>query len=91
MTDQDMKRILKGLFVKAQRREIDPTGIPDSGLVSHLGIDSISSLEILILVEQAFDIEIADADLDVRLVDSLDVLVEYLKSKGATAVDAPTS
>lgn len=88
MTDQEMKSVLKRLYVKALRTDAAPDDLPDTSLVSFLHIDSISSLEVLILVEQEFDIEFDDADLDVRLIDSLDVLIANIRKRAAAGAGA---
>lgn len=79
----DTKAKLKGLLVTALRLNRSPDSIPDSNLTSELGIDSINSLELLVWVENEFDIQIPDSDLTVDLVDSLDVLARYVDERVA--------
>ena len=75
---QEIKERLRELIAKALNRSIDPGDIHDKDLVANLGIDSIVSLEILISVEDEFEIRIDDEDLDADLVDSLDHLANYV-------------
>jgi acyl carrier protein len=82
---------LKEVLVKSLRLEIDPKTLPETNLAERLGIDSIKSLEFLVWVENEFGIEIADEDLSVRLVDSLQALAGYIEQKqtgNAAAVTA---
>lgn len=80
--------------MQALRLERSPESLPDSNLVHELGIDSINSLELLVWVENEFDIQIQDSDLSVDLVDSLDTLAGYVdgcvarKSSAAAASPA---
>ena len=82
---EDIKSRLREIFVKALRTNLDASEIGDNGLVSRLGIDSINSLEILIWVEDEFNVTIEDEDLSPQLVDSLDILTEYIAKKRAAA------
>lgn len=81
----EIKERLREIFVKALRLQISPAQVGDRDLVSHLGIDSINSLEILIWVEDHFKITIQDEDLSPRLLDSLDSLAAYIHNRRQTA------
>ena len=76
-----IKDRLKETMVKALRLETTPESLPEVNLVSELGIDSVDSLELLIWVENEFGIQIADEDLSVNLVDSLDTLAQYVSQR----------
>lgn len=78
---EDLKTNLRKIVAKALRLESDPAEIGDMNLISTLGIDSISSMEILIWVEDEFNITIEDEDLSPALVDSLDTLATYVESR----------
>ncbi|MBR0865889.1 acyl carrier protein [Bradyrhizobium diazoefficiens] len=77
----DLKNELRSLIVEALRLNQPPESIPENNLTATLGLDSINSLELLILVEDHFKIRINDEDLSVALVDSLDVLSNYITGK----------
>ena len=78
---EDLKTNLRKIVAKSLRLESDPAEIGDMNLISTLGIDSISSMEILIWVEDEFNITIEDEDLSPALVDSLDTLATYVESR----------
>lgn len=78
---EDIKINLRKIVVKALRLESEPAEIGETNLIATLGIDSISSMEILIWVEDEFKITIEDEDLSPALVDSLDTLAAYVKSR----------
>lgn len=73
-----IKQRLRQVLVDSLKLNRSPESIPDTNLVAELGIDSINSLEFLVWVENEFGIEIADEDLSVALVDSLDHLATYV-------------
>lgn len=77
----EIKDRLRRIFVQALRLDRDPATIPDNDLTSELGLDSINSLEVLIWVENEFGIQIDDEDLSVALINSLDVLADYVEQK----------
>lgn len=83
----DIKLQLRSIIVQALHLNQDPETIPDNNLTSALGLDSINSLELLIWVENHFKISIADEDLSVALIDSLDVLAAYVEKQ--LAVNEP--
>ncbi len=74
-----IKGQLRQIIVQALHLNQAPETIPEVNLTSALGLDSINSLELLIWVENHFKISIADEDLSVGLVDSLDVLAAYVE------------
>jgi acyl carrier protein len=84
----DIKSVLRQLYVEALRLDRAPETIPDQNLTAVLGLDSINSLEVLIVAENHFKIQIDDADLSVALVDSLDVLAAYVEKKLAAGESA---
>ncbi|QUX26933.1 hypothetical protein KGD83_16355 [Nocardiopsis akebiae] len=77
----DVKDRLKKVMVASLELKRDPASLPEKDIVDTLGLDSINTLEFLIWVENEFDIEIADEDLSVRLVDDLDVLSAYVSER----------
>ena len=76
---------LKEIFARVLRLPGGANEVPDHDLIHKLGIDSVSSLEILVWVENEFGIEIDDRDLSPRLVDSLEVLSDYVVQRKALA------
>lgn len=55
--------------------------VSNDDFFTSLGIDSLMALEILVRIEQGFDIEISDDDLSIDLLSSMDNLVEYVYEK----------
>ena len=77
----DIRDRLKRVIVESLRLEQTPESIPDDRLREELDIDSVASLELLIWVENEFDITIDDNDLNVGLVDSLNTLEAYVNER----------
>jgi acyl carrier protein len=79
----ETKNRLRRVLVEALDLGLDPETIPDTNLVATLGLDSINTIEYLIWVEGEFDIEIADEDLSIDLIDDLDKLARYVEERRA--------
>ncbi|AUX26881.1 acyl carrier protein [Sorangium cellulosum] len=77
----DVRSRLRRVIVRGLRLDRSPESIPETNLTQELGIDSINSLELLVWVENEFDIQIDDADLSTALVDSLDTLASYVSAR----------
>lgn len=88
---EDVKLRLKYVLTQALRLDRAPETIPDTNLIVDIGIDSINSLEFLVWVENEFDIEIADQDLAVSLVDSLDQLAAYVVARAKSSAAVSTN
>ncbi|MFH8787120.1 acyl carrier protein [Streptomyces roseoverticillatus] len=82
VTDEIKDRLRK-VLVDSLELPMEPSGVPDHGLVDKLGLDSINTIEFLIWVESEFGIEIADEDLSIKLIDSLDLLAGYVRERMA--------
>ncbi|MEU7865575.1 acyl carrier protein [Dactylosporangium sp. NPDC049140] len=76
-TEQRLRRTI----ITALNLDCDPDTIPNEGLRNTLGIDSVAAVELLIQVEQEFDIQIDDGDLNLELVDSIDTLTSYVDAR----------
>lgn len=72
---------LRSIYVAALKLNISPDEIGDRNLIHALSIDSITSLEILVWIEDEFKITIHDSDLSPALLDSLDTLADYIRRR----------
>ena len=77
----EIKAKLREVYVQALKLDIDPTTIGDNDLITKLSIDSITALEVLIWIEDAFDVTIDDEDLSPRMLDSLDTIGSYIRER----------
>jgi len=72
---------IKAILVEALVLNIEPTRIGDNEILfdGYLGVDSVAAIEILAHLEDVFEIEIEDQDIDLaffKTVDSLAKVVE---------------
>ncbi|MCU5347453.1 phosphopantetheine-binding protein, partial [Bacillus cereus] len=70
---ENIQKVLKNIIAEGvtegTETNISPNEIPnDSNLIDYYNIDSIMVLEILLKIEQTFEIEIPDEELSVELV-----------------------
>lgn len=72
---------LRTVIARALGRNIDPSSIVGEHLIEELGITSVDALEILIHVENEFEIHIDDGDLSQALVSSLANLEAYIEPR----------
>lgn len=87
MEREEILEKLKEIFVRVCELDIPKEEIDfeDDNFAEAYGINSISALEILLEIEQEFDIEIDDDDLEESLVTDINVLVDYIISKRCNA------
>jgi len=77
----DTKDRLRQVLVQSLDLKIDPGEVPDKNVVASLGLDSINTIEFLIWVEGEFNVQIADEDLSIELIDDMDKLAEYVDAR----------
>jgi len=77
---EEVERRLKGLVVAHLNLDIDPEQIDaqEEFFLTNQGFNSIDALELLIVIEREFGIEIDDEDLDARLFRTLHFLAGYI-------------
>jgi acyl carrier protein len=75
------KAKLRKVLVDSLDLEREPDSLPDTDIVNELGLDSINTIEFLIWVESEFNIEIADEDLSIDLINDLNRLAEYVEQR----------
>ena len=80
------KAKLRKVLVDSLDLQREPDSLPETNLVNELGLDSINTIEFLIWVESEFNIEIADDDLSIDLIDDLNRLAEYVEQRAPHSV-----
>ncbi len=81
MHKQDYLMKLKQVFEEIMDRKITDEMISDGEeLITKLSIDSLMGLQIIIKIEQVFDIIIEDDDLAITLVNSSSQLLQYIEN-----------
>ena len=80
ITKKVKKIVIDALYSKGSILDIDEA----TPLIS-LGLDSLSVVDIFLGLEREFDIELDEADIDMSIVESVQSIVNYVKSILRTA------
>ncbi len=79
MRKDEIKQQLKQLMVDTWELDISPNDLKDDeNNFEKYGINSIDVLELLVIVEEEFGIEIDDNDINSELVESIINMVNYI-------------
>ena len=80
MPKNKIEHRIKEKIVKALELDIEPSDIPDDEVLfgGELGLDSIAMLEILVAIEEEFEIEIEEDNFRVEEFSSIRQLAEYI-------------
>ena len=84
MDRNELKLHLKQLLIDGLRlHDLRPDDIQDTApiFVEGLGLDSVDALELVVLVEEKFNIQIPDEDVGKRAFASIDALTEYVSEE----------
>ena len=88
MDRDELKRSLKNLVVDGLRlQDVRPEDIEDAApiFVEGLGLDSVDALELVVLVEERYNIQIPDEDVGKRAFASIEALTDYVSTELAKA------
>lgn len=86
MTRDELKTSLKRLIIDGLRLEdLRPADIEDEApiFVEGLGLDSVDALELVVLIEEKFNVQIPDEDVGKRVFASIDSLTDFVASEVA--------
>lgn len=81
MERTELKTALKSLMIEGLRLEsVRPEDVDDSApiFVEGLGLDSVDALELVVLVEERFQIQIPDEDIGRQAFASIDALADFV-------------
>ena len=79
--DRDtLRREVKDLLTAGLRLQIAPADIPDDTPIfgGTLGLDSIDALELVVLIEDRFQVSIPDEEVGRRAFGSVNALVDFI-------------
>jgi acyl carrier protein len=88
MDRDEIKLTLKRLLIDGLRLEtLKPEDVDDAApiFVEGLGLDSVDALELVVLVEEKFNIQIPDEDVGRKAFASIDALADYVSGELARA------
>jgi acyl carrier protein len=70
------------IMKEALKERIDPGGINEhTNLINEIGLNSLEGLEILVRIENEFQIEIDDEDLSIDLMSTISNLMDYVEER----------
>src|SRR5258708_23023522 len=79
---QEVLRTLKELILEVTQMKIGVDEIADSAnLFNDCGLDSTSVVDLIVGIEQKFDIGIDDDELDIKLFQDLSLLASFIEDK----------
>jgi acyl carrier protein len=84
MDREEIKLTLKRLLIDGLRLEtLKPEDVDDAApiFVEGLGLDSVDALELVVLVEEKFNIQIPDEDVGRKAFASIDALADYVSAE----------
>ncbi|MBW7476505.1 hypothetical protein K0T92_17360 [Paenibacillus oenotherae] len=87
MDKQMIIQQLKSLIIQGMNLSLTPDEIKGDNLEQEININSVDFLEIMVLIENAFQIEIPDEDLDPEMINNLSKVADYIRSKLAVGRD----
>ena len=80
---------VKQVIIRTLSLEVTPEEIDDEDALfgGGLGLNSMATIELIVGLEEAFDLEVPDEDLRVELFESVKTMVDYVRTalEGATA------
>ncbi len=76
--NEKVKDILNGVL----KFEAGASNIPENASLIELGLNSLNAIEMVVYLEDAFDIEIADEDLMIENMSSINQICDLLKRYG---------
>lgn len=83
MNRSEVIKELKEIIIKTMELNVEPEDIKGENLIEEIGFNSVDALEILVWVENTFDMRFPDEDLSSELLSSLDNLADYvIRRKG---------
>ena len=81
MSKEIIKEQIKEIIVQCLSSQIAKEDIIGNDLINELGINSVDALEIFVWIENTFEMQIDDEDLNSELIASLDNITEYVFQK----------
>lgn len=82
----DLKARIKSLIVERLFLDVTPESIGDAdNLMETLGVDSVALFELVVGLEDEFDIAMEDVDFKIDTFRSVDTIAEFVEAKGGAA------
>jgi acyl carrier protein len=79
----EMEQRLKELIVERLFLDLDPATIQDDVELAEYGVDSFLLLELIVAIEEMFEVKFEQADITSETLKSVDTLAALIRSKQA--------
>ncbi len=79
----EMEQALKQLLVERLFLDIDPASIEDEVELSEYGVDSFLVLELIVAIEEMFQVKFEQADITSETLKSISSLAQLIRAKQA--------
>lgn len=76
-----IKERIKEIIVNTLDLDVNIKDFPDENVIELYGINSVDTLEILLNIEEEYDMQVDDEDLNIELVNSINNLADYVEAK----------
>lgn len=84
--NDDVERRLSRVIAQASFTRVPADAIQMTHILSEIGIDSLGFMEVVVCVEEEFDITVADEDLAMERFETVESLRDYVISKMPVSV-----
>jgi len=81
MAEIEMEQALKELIVERLFLDIDPTDIQDDVELAEYGVDSFLLLELIVAIEEMFEVKFEQADITSETLKSVTALATLVRGK----------
>lgn len=78
---ENIEKALKELIVERLFLDIEPSEIEDDVELSEYGVDSFLLLELIVAMEEMFDVKFEQTDITTETLKSVDTLADLIRSK----------
>ena len=81
MTPADVRSTIKAILIDVLDLPVGPSAIGDGAILfdGELGMDSVACIEILVEIEEAFDIRFDDEQIDIKLFQNVDSMAKAVE------------
>ena len=77
----DIQTRIKEIIINTLEMDLEVSDFSEENIIELYGINSVDALEILLYIEEEYDIQVDDDDLNVTLLNSINNLSTYVGNK----------
>lgn len=79
----EKKELIKNILVQSVLKQMSPSEIEDDSSLIDLGVglDSVSTLEMVVALEEEFNVQIDDGEITPEILESVNTIFDFIESK----------